>query len=79
MIADIDPHTIPDIICPVLQFHGLKNSAVDKDGLKDIWNWVTQDYSLVTIPAVGHFVQWEAKDLVSQTMKSWLLARSLTG
>lgn len=75
-LADIDPDTIPDIICPVLQFHGLKDTAVDKDGLKDTWNWVTQDYSLVTTPAAGHFVQWEAKELVSETMKSWLIARS---
>jgi len=78
VIADIDPDTIPDITCPVLQFHGLKDNAVDKDGLRDTWNWVTQDYSLVTTPAAGHFIQWEAKDLVSQTMKSWILARSQT-
>lgn len=78
-IADIDPDSVPDIICPVLQFHGLLDTAVDKDGLRDTWNWVTQDYSLVTIPRAGHFVQWEAKDLVSQTMKSWLLARCHAG
>jgi pimeloyl-ACP methyl ester carboxylesterase len=78
MIADIDPETLPDITCPVLQFHGLQDTAVDKDGLRDTWNWVTQDYSLVTTPVAGHFIQWEAKDLVSQTMKSWLLARSHT-
>ena len=76
MIADIDPDTLPDITCPVLQFHGLKDDAVDKDGLRDTWNWVAQDYSLVTTPVAGHFIQWEAKDLVSQTMKSWLIARS---
>lgn len=75
MIADIDPNTIPDITCPVLQFHGLKDTAVDKDGLNGTWNWITQDYTLVTTPAAGHFVQWEAQNLVSQTMKSWLLAR----
>jgi pimeloyl-ACP methyl ester carboxylesterase len=78
MIADIDPETLPDITCPVLQFHGLQDTAVDKDGLRDTWNWVTQDYCLVTTPAAGHFIQWEAKDLVSQTMKFWLLARSPT-
>jgi pimeloyl-ACP methyl ester carboxylesterase len=78
MIADIDPETLPDITCPVLQFHGLQDTAVDKDGLRDTWNWVTQDYSLVTTPSAGHFIQWEAKDLVSQTMKFWLLARSHT-
>ena len=76
MLAEVDLDTITDITCPVLQFHGLKDTAVDADGLKDTWNLVTQDYSLVTTPAAGHFVQREAKDLVSLTMKSWLLARS---
>lgn len=75
MIADVNPDTLPDITCPVLQFHGLKDTAVDKDGLNGTWNWITQDYTLVTTPAAGHFIQWEARDLVSQTMKSWLLAR----
>ena len=78
MLAEVDPDTMTDITCPVLQFHGLKDTAVDTDGLKGTWNLVTQDYSLVTTPAAGHFVQWEAKDLVSMTMKSWLLARSRT-
>jgi pimeloyl-ACP methyl ester carboxylesterase len=34
-VASRDPATIPDITCPVLQFHGLKDTAVDKDGLKN--------------------------------------------
>jgi epoxide hydrolase 4 len=74
-LADADPNTIPDIGCPVLQFHGLKDSAVDKDGLNNTWNWVTGDYTLVSVPAAGHFVQWEAAELVGETMKWWLLAR----
>lgn len=75
-VADADPTAIADITCPVLQFHGLNDSAVDKDGLNNTWNWVTQDYTLVTTPNAGHFVQWEAKELVSETMKSWLLSRT---
>ena len=74
-VADRDPSTIPDITCPVLQFHGLMDTAVDKDGLKDTWNWITQDYTLVTVPDAGHFVQWDAADLVSETMQWWLLTR----
>ena len=66
---------MPDITCPVLQFHGLKDTAVDKDGLKNTWNWITADYTLVTVPESGHFVQWEAADIVSNTMQWWLLAR----
>ena len=60
---------------PVLQFHGLKDTAVDKDGLKGTWDWIDQDYTLVTIPSSGHFVQWEAAGMVSQTMKVWLNSR----
>lgn len=74
-VADRDPSTIPDITSPVLQFHGLMDSAVDKDGLKDTWNWITRDYTLVTVPDAGHFVQWDAADLVSETMQWWLLTR----
>jgi len=74
-LADRDPAAVPDITCPVLQFHGLQDTAVDKDGLRDTWNWITEDYTLVTVPGAGHWVQWEAADLVSETMKWWLLAR----
>jgi pimeloyl-ACP methyl ester carboxylesterase len=74
-LSDRDPTTVPDLTCPVLQFHGLKDTAVDKDGLRDTWNWITEDYTLVTVPSSGHWVQWEAAPLVSETMKWWLLAR----
>ena len=74
-VADRDPTTIPDITAPVLQFHGLKDTAVDKDGLKGTWDWITEDYTLVTVPSSGHWVQLEAADMVSETMKWWLLAR----
>ena len=75
LVADSDPRTVPDITSPVLQFHGLQDTAVDKDGLRDTWNWITEDYTLVTVPDAGHWVQTEAAPLVSDTMKWWLLAR----
>ena len=40
----------PNIDMPVLQIHGLKDSAVDKDGLKGTWDWIDSDYTLLTIP-----------------------------
>ncbi len=70
-----DDNEVPNINLPVLQFHGLKDKAVDKDGLKGTWDWIDQDYTLVTIPNAGHFVQWEAAEMVSQTMKAWLSVR----
>ena len=36
------------------------------------WNWVEKDLTLVTIPDAGHFVQADAPDLVTRTMRMWL-------
>ena len=66
---------MPNLSMPVLQFHGLKDKAVDKDGLRDTWNWIDEDYTLVTIPSSGHWVQREAADIVSTTMRWWLKSR----
>ncbi|MFP6596902.1 MAG: alpha/beta hydrolase [Candidatus Hydrogenedentota bacterium] len=69
------PEEVPDLNIPVLQFHGLLDSAVDKDGLRDTWNWITEDYTLVAVPKKGHWIQTEAPELVTTTMKWWLLSR----
>lgn len=61
---------------PVLQFHGLLDTAVDKDGLRDTWNWIDKDYTLVTLPDVGHWVQRDGAEVVTSTMRFWLAARS---
>ncbi len=66
---------VSQVQCPVLQFHGLTDTAVDKDGLRDTWNWIDSDYTLVALPGVGHWVQNEAAEVVTSTMRSWLLAR----
>lgn len=66
---------LPDIQMPVLQFHGLQDTAVDKAGLRNTWDWIAADYTLVAVPSAGHWVQAEAADLVSQTMRAWLLQR----
>jgi len=65
----------PKLTMPVLQFHGLRDKAVDKDGLRDTWNWINADYTLVTLPNSDHWVQRDAADLVSRTMLWWLKSR----
>lgn len=67
---------LPNLTMPVLQFHGLRDKAVDKDGLRDTWNWIDEDYTLVTIPSSGHWVQRDAAELVSNTMRWWLRNRA---
>ena len=67
---------LPNLTMPVLQFHGLRDKAVDKDGLRDTWNWIDEDYTLVTIPSSGHWVQRDAAEIVSNTMRWWLRNRA---
>ena len=66
---------LPKVRAPVLMFHGLDDQAVLAAGLNGTWNWLERDLTLVTVPGAGHFVQQDAAELVSETMRSWLLQR----
>jgi len=57
---------------PVLMFHGLKDTALVSDGLNNTWDWMGKDLTLVTIPDAGHFVQQDAADLVTRSIRAWL-------
>jgi pimeloyl-ACP methyl ester carboxylesterase len=61
------------VAVPVLQFHGLDDAALLPGGLNGTWEWLAKDWTLVTVPGAGHFVQQDAAELVSKTMKMWLL------
>ena len=63
----------PKVQMPVLAIFGTKDQYVLKGGLNNTWDWVEKDFTLVTIPDADHFVQQDASDLVSQSMKMWLL------
>lgn len=65
----------PQISVPVLQFHGLQDTALHANGLNNTWEWIDADYTLVTAPEAGHFVQQDAAELVTSTLRWWLLAR----
>jgi pimeloyl-ACP methyl ester carboxylesterase len=58
---------------PVLMIHGLGDTALLSGALNNTWDWMGMDLTLVTIPGASHFVQQDASDLVSRTMRSWLL------
>ena len=66
----------PNVPMPVLMFHGLEDTALLPGALNGTWNWVDADLTLVTIPGAGHFVQQDAAELVSTTMRDWLLRRT---
>jgi pimeloyl-ACP methyl ester carboxylesterase len=58
---------------PVLMIHGLEDTALLPGALNNTWDWLEKDLTLVTIPGAGHFVQQDAADLVSRSMRAWLL------
>lgn len=66
----------PKVKVPVLMFHGLADTALNAAGLSGTWDWLEKDLTLVTIPGAGHFVQQDASDIVTTTMRWWLTARS---
>ena len=66
---------MPNVKCPVLMFHGLEDTALLPGALSGTWNWIDADLTLVTIPGANHFVQQDAAELVSNTMRDWLLRR----
>lgn len=63
---------IPMLEMPVLQIHGLEDRPVHKDGIRDTWNYVGQDYTVMTLPGIGHDPQHEAPEIVNATIINWL-------
>ena len=70
------PAPLPKVKMPVLMFHGLADTALNSDGLSGTWNWLEKDLTLVTVPGAGHFVQQDASELVTTTMRWWLTSKT---
>ena len=67
-----DTSTLRKVKCPVLMIHGLEDPYLLPGALNDTWDWLAADFTLVTIPHAGHFVQHDATDLVNRTLRMWL-------
>jgi len=65
----------PNLRMPTLMFHGLADEALHSDGLNNTWDWIDADFTLMTIPGAGHFVQQDAAEYVSKHLRLWLDAR----
>ena len=70
------PPQLPKVTVPVLMFHGLEDRALHRNGLSGTWDWLEKDLTLVTVPGAGHFVQQDAPELVTSTMRWWLAMRA---
>lgn len=67
--------SLPKIEVPVLQFHGLDDTALLAPALNQTWEHLAKDWTLVTLPGVGHWAHQQAPDMVSNTMLWWLKMR----
>ncbi|MGE0128043.1 MAG: alpha/beta fold hydrolase [Blastocatellales bacterium] len=67
-----DTSPVVKVKMPVLMIHGLDDTALLPGALNNTWEWLESDLTLVTIPKAGHFVQQDASEMVTRSMKMWL-------
>ncbi|HEY9433878.1 MAG TPA: alpha/beta hydrolase [Blastocatellia bacterium] len=67
-----DTSPVVKVKMPVLMIHGLDDWALLPGALNNTWEWLESDLTLVTIPKAGHFVQQDASDMVTRSIKMWL-------
>src|SRR5262245_34783457 len=67
-----DKSPVVKVKMPVLMIHGLGDTALLSGALNNTWEWLESDLTLVTIPKAGHFVQQDASDMVTRSIKMWL-------
>lgn len=67
-----DKSPIVKVKMPVLMIHGLDDTALLAGALNNTWDYLEQDLTLVTIPKAGHFVQQDASEMVTRSIKMWL-------
>ena len=68
-----DTSPVKKLQMPVLMFHGLKDTALLSPALNGTWDWMEKDLTITTVPDAGHFVQADAAEIVTKTMRAWLL------
>ncbi len=67
-----DTLPVVKVKCSVLQIHGLADTALLAGALNNTWDYLEQDWTLVTVPGAGHFVQQDPSDLVTRSIVAWL-------
>ena len=67
------PSDFPKIQVPVLVLYGLSDSTLSSEMFSGTGQWVARDYTLLTVRGAGHFVQQDAAEFVSRSMRAWLL------
>ncbi len=64
----------PPVQCPVLVLHGLADKYLLAAGHNGTWDWVDGELTMVMLPKVEHFIQQDAAETVTRTIRDWLAA-----
>ena len=67
-----DTSPIIKVKAAVLMIHGLGDTALLPGALNNTWEWLEKDLTLVTIPGASHFVQQDASEMVTRSIRMWL-------
>jgi hypothetical protein len=54
------------------QIHGSQDQFQLSGALNNTWEWLENDWTLLTAHEAGHFVQHDAADLVTRSILDWL-------
>lgn len=69
----VDRSPVVKIQVPVLEFHGLDDTAYVRQSLNDTWDYLEKDFTLITLPGVGHNSPYTGPiDYVNRALTSWL-------
>ncbi len=60
------------VTAPTLVIHGLDDPYALPAGMNDLWDWVAAELTIRAWPEVGHFVQQDAPDRLSEALISWV-------
>ena len=64
--------SLPKIQAPVLQFHGLKDTALLPSGLNNTWEEIESDWTLMTLPTANHWSHLDEAKKVNKMIRAWL-------
>lgn len=64
--------TSPPVKCPTLVIHGMGDKYLLAAGHNGTWGWIDNELTMVMLPDAEHFVQHDAAEQVTRTIRTWL-------
>ena len=60
------------VLCPTLGIFGMQDKALLPAGWNGTWEWIDNEFTLLSIPQAGHFVHHDARDIVTKKIVEWI-------